>query len=162
MDEAAAKLMHEHGAFVVPTLVTYDALAKHGAEFGMPPESVAKVASVQQKGRESLEIYANAGVKMGFGSDLLGEMHAFQSGEFRIRAEVLGNLEALRSATTAAAEIVNMQGQLGVVAAGLLRIWSCWVGIRLRISESWPMKARGSSMCCSGGACEASSRWALI
>lgn len=62
VDEAAAKLMHEHGAFVVPTLVTYDALAKHGAEFGMPPESVAKVASVQQKGRESLEIYANAGV----------------------------------------------------------------------------------------------------
>lgn len=47
-------------------------------------------------------------------------MHAFQSGEFRIRAEVLGNLEALRSATTVAAEIVNMQGQLGVVAAGAI------------------------------------------
>lgn len=108
------------GAFVVPTLVTYDALAKHGAEFGMPADSIAKVASVQQKGRESLEIYAKAGVKMGFGSDLLGEMHAFQSGEFRIRAEVLGNLEALRSATTVAAEIVNMTGELGVVAAGAI------------------------------------------
>lgn len=66
----------------MPTLVTYDALAKHGAEFGMPADSIAKVASVQQKGRESLEIYAKAGVKMGFGSDLLGEMHAFQSGSF--------------------------------------------------------------------------------
>lgn len=108
------------GAFVVPTLVTYDALAKHGAEFGMPADSIAKVASVQQKGRESLEIYAKAGVKMGFGSDLLGEMHAFQSGEFRIRAEVLGNLEALRSATTVAAEIVNMTGELGVVAVGAI------------------------------------------
>lgn len=83
-------------------------------------DSVAKVASVQQKGRESLEIYSKAGVKMGFGSDLLGEMHAFQCGEFRIRAEVLGNLEALRSATTVAAEIVNMAGQLGVVAAGAI------------------------------------------
>ncbi|MCO8648752.1 amidohydrolase family protein, partial [Burkholderia multivorans] len=120
VDEAAAQLMHQHGAFVVPTLVTYDALAKHGAAFGLPADSVAKVASVQQKGRESLEIYAKAGVKMGFGSDLLGEMHAFQSGEFRIRAEVLGNLEALRSATTVAAEIVNMAGQLGVVAAGAM------------------------------------------
>lgn len=86
----------------------------------MPADSIAKVASVQQKGRESLEIYAKAGVKMGFGSDLLGEMHAFQSGEFRIRAEVLGNLEALRSATTVAAEIVNMTGELGVVAAGAI------------------------------------------
>ncbi|MDR3099612.1 MAG: amidohydrolase family protein [Paraburkholderia sp.] len=120
VDEVAAQLMHEHGAFVVPTLVTYDALAQHGAQFGLPPESVAKVASVQRAGRESLEIYAKAGVPMGFGSDLLGEMHAFQCGEFRIRAEVLGNLEALRSATSVAADIVNMKGELGVIAAGAI------------------------------------------
>ncbi|MCG5077627.1 metal-dependent hydrolase family protein [Paraburkholderia tagetis] len=120
VDEAAAKLMHEHGAFVVPTLVTYDALAQHGAQFGLPPDSVAKVASVQRAGRESLEIYAKAGVPMGFGSDLLGEMHGFQCGEFRIRAEVLGNLEALRSATSVAADIVNMKGELGVIAAGAI------------------------------------------
>jgi len=120
VDEAAAQLMHEHGVFVVPTLVTYDALAQHGAQFGLPPDSVAKVASVQRAGRESLEIYAKAGVSMGFGSDLLGEMHAFQCGEFRIRAEVLGNLEALRSATSVAAEIVNMKGELGVIAAGAM------------------------------------------
>ena len=120
VDAAAAQLMHEHGAFVVPTLVTYDALARHGAQFGLPPDSVAKVASVQRAGRESLEIYARAGVPMGFGSDLLGEMHAFQCGEFRIRADVLGNLEALRSATSVAADIVNMKGELGVIAAGAI------------------------------------------
>lgn len=120
VDAAAAQLMHEHGAFVVPTLVTYDALAQHGAQFGLPDDSVAKVASVQRAGRESLEIYAKAGVPMGFGSDLLGEMHAFQCGEFRIRAEVLGNLEALRSATSVAAEIVNMKGELGVIAQGAI------------------------------------------
>jgi imidazolonepropionase-like amidohydrolase len=55
---------------------------------------------------------------MGFGSDLLGEMHEFQSGEFRIRADVLGNLEALRSATTIAADIIGMKGKLGTIAAG--------------------------------------------
>lgn len=120
VDEQTARLMHELGAFVVPTLVTYDALAQHGAQFGMLPASIAKVASVQRAGRESLEIYAKAGVKMGFGSDLLGDMHTFQCGEFGIRAEILGNLEALRSATTIAAEIVNMPGQLGVVAAGAI------------------------------------------
>ncbi|WP_116141622.1 metal-dependent hydrolase family protein [Trinickia diaoshuihuensis] len=120
VDEETARLMREHGAFVVPTLVTYDALAQHGAQFGMLPDSIAKVASVQRAGRESLEIYAKAGVKMGFGSDLLGDMHAFQCGEFNIRAEILGNLETLRSATTVAAEIVNMQGQLGVVATGAI------------------------------------------
>jgi imidazolonepropionase-like amidohydrolase len=112
--------MHEHGAFVVPTLVTYDALAKHGADYGMPADSIAKVESVRQAGRDSLQIYARAGVPMGFGSDLLGEMHTFQSDELRIRAEVLGNLETLRSATTIAAQIVDRCGKLGVIAAGAI------------------------------------------
>jgi imidazolonepropionase-like amidohydrolase len=57
---------------------------------------------------------------MGFGSDLLGEMHTFQSDELRIRAEVLGNLETLRSATTIAARIVDRPGKLGVIAAGAI------------------------------------------
>jgi imidazolonepropionase-like amidohydrolase len=120
VDEAAARLMHEHGAFVVPTLVTYDALAKYGADYGMPADSIAKVETVRQAGRDSLQIYARAGVPMGFGSDLLGEMHTFQSDELRIRAEVLGNLETLRSATTIAAQIVDRPGKLGVIAAGAI------------------------------------------
>ena len=120
VDEAAAKVMREYGAFVVPTLVTYDALAKHGASYGLPADSIAKVETVRKAGRDSLEIYARAGVPMGFGSDLLGEMHAFQCDEFQIRAEVLGNLQALRSATTIAAEIVNLPGKLGVIAAGAI------------------------------------------
>lgn len=120
VDAGAAELMHDHGAFAVPTLVTYDALARHGASYGLPPDSVAKIETVREAGRRSLEIYARAGVPMGFGSDLLGEMHTFQSDELRIRADVLGNLEALRSATTVAAQIVNMAGQLGVVAEGAI------------------------------------------
>ncbi len=120
VDEAAAKLMREHGAFVVPTLVTYDALAKHGADYGLPADSIAKVETVRQAGRDSLQIYAKAGVPMGFGPDLLGEMHTFQSDELRIRADVLGNLEALRSATTIAADIVDLTGKLGVVKVGAI------------------------------------------
>jgi imidazolonepropionase-like amidohydrolase len=47
-------------------------------------------------------------------------MHTFQSDELRIRAEVLGNLEALRSATTIAADIVNLKGKLGTIKAGAI------------------------------------------
>ena len=47
-------------------------------------------------------------------------MHTFQSDELRIRAEVLGNLEALRSATTIAADIVDRSGKLGVIKAGAI------------------------------------------
>lgn len=120
VDAETAALMAERGAFVVPTVITYDALASDGPGLGLPPESIAKIATVQRAGHESLAIYHQAGVKMGYGSDLLGDMHAHQSGEFKIRADVLGNLEAIRSATTVAAEIVNRVGELGVIAAGAL------------------------------------------
>ncbi|WP_149135827.1 metal-dependent hydrolase family protein [Cupriavidus campinensis] len=120
VDVAAARVMRDHGAFVVPTLITYDALARDGARLGLPADSVAKIETVRQAGRDSLAIYAEAGVQMGFGSDLLGEMHQYQSEEFRIRAELLGNLEAIRSATSIAAAILQRDGELGTVRAGAL------------------------------------------
>lgn len=83
VDAEAARVMREHGAFVVPTLVTYDSLARDGARLGLPPDSVAKIESVRQAGRDSLRIYAEHGVQMGFGSDLLGEMHQDQVGRAR-------------------------------------------------------------------------------
>ncbi len=120
VDADAARVMREHGAFVVPTLVTYDSLARDGARLGLPADSVAKIESVRQAGRDSLKIYAEHGVQMGFGSDLLGEMHQDQSQEFVIRAEILGNLEAIRSATSIAAAILQREGELGTVRAGAL------------------------------------------
>ncbi len=120
VDAAAARVMREHGAYVVPTLITYDALARDGARLGLPADSVAKIETVRQAGRDSLAIYAEAGVPMGFGSDLLGEMHQYQSEEFLIRAELLGNAEAVRSATSIAAEILQREGELGVIKAGAI------------------------------------------
>ncbi|CAJ0721331.1 Adenine deaminase [Ralstonia edaphis] len=120
VDAAAARVMRDHGAFAVPTLVTYDALARDGARLGLPPESVAKIETVREAGRTSLGIYAEAGVPMAFGSDLLGEMHEYQSDEFRIRATLLGALEAIRSATSIAAAVLQREGELGKVAAGAL------------------------------------------
>lgn len=120
VDAEAAKIMAEHGAFVVPTIVTYEALARDGARLGLPPESVAKIETVRRAGHDSLRIYAEAGVRMGFGSDLLGEMHGNQSEEFLIRAKALGNLEAIRSATSVAAAILQREGELGTVRAGAL------------------------------------------
>lgn len=120
VDADTAKLMAEKGAFAVPTQVTYEMLAKHGAEAGLPPDSVAKIEDVRLAGRNALKLFAEAGVEMGYGSDLLGDMHQYQSHELQIRAEVLGNLSALRSATTIAAKILQREGQLGCIAEGAI------------------------------------------
>jgi len=73
---------------------------------------------VRVPGMRALEILAHAGVKMGFGSDLLGASQRLQSDEFRIRAGVLGNLEAIRAATTYAAEILMAPTRYGTIAPG--------------------------------------------
>ena len=57
---------------------------------------------------------------MGFGTDLLGDLHRLQSNEFKIRAEVLSPQEILQSATTTAAKILRMEGKLGRLTPGAI------------------------------------------
>ena len=43
-DRRPGRRMAELGAYAIPTLVTYEALANEGAMFGLPPESIEKIA----------------------------------------------------------------------------------------------------------------------
>lgn len=119
-DASAAAVMAAHQAIAVPTLVTYEALATEGAKYGLPPESVAKIAKVKDAGLLALDILRSAGVKIGFGTDLLGESHRLQSDEFRIRAQVLSIPEIIASATTTAAEVLGQEGKLGRLQVGAI------------------------------------------
>ncbi len=118
IDRATAEHVGGAEAFVVPTLVTYDALHRHGRELGFPEISMAKLGEVREAGLRSLEILRRAGVKIGYGTDLLGPMHRYQSREFVIRAEAMPAFDIIRSATTVNAELLNRAGELGVVAPG--------------------------------------------
>ena len=113
-----ASFAAEHGAVAVPTLVTYEGLAKDGAALGLKPESVAKIETVRQSGMDSLAIIRDAGLPMAFGTDLLGDMHRYQSMEFEIRSRVLKSADILRSATTVAAKLCRMEDEIGTLAAG--------------------------------------------
>ncbi|MFC7734972.1 amidohydrolase family protein [Roseomonas sp. GCM10028921] len=106
------------GAIACPTLVAYEGLALEGAAMGLGPESVAKIETVRKAGLESLDIMRRAGLPMAFGSDLLGGLHKYQSMEFEIRARVLPVHEILFSATTLAARLCMMEGEIGTLAPG--------------------------------------------
>ena len=115
IDAATARLAAEKDAFVVPTLVTYEALETFGQEQGFPAVSLEKLKVVRDAGVTSLEHLKSAGVRMGFGTDLLGEMQVHQLREFSIRAEVLSPFEILRSATATNADLLQQNGELGVI-----------------------------------------------
>src|SRR5260221_2188117 len=108
--------MAAHGAYAVPTLVTYDAMSKVGANAGVAASALVKNEDVRIQGLRALEMLKRHGVKIGLGTDLLGDMHRFQSDELSIRAEIVGTFETICQATAIGAEIVGMEGRLGVVA----------------------------------------------
>jgi imidazolonepropionase-like amidohydrolase len=118
IDAETAAVVAARGAFVVPTLVVIKTLWEHGAALGFPPVSLAKLAEVKDHAIGALDVLRAAGVKIGFGTDLLGELHRYQAREFLLRAEVLSPAEVLASATSVNAELLGRAGELGVVAPG--------------------------------------------
>ncbi len=115
---ATASMAAKAGAMACPTLVTFEMLKKEGADYGLPPESIAKIDDVRLAGLKSLEIMRDAGLPMAYGTDLLGPMHRHQSEEFVIRAGVLSARDAIRSATAEAAKLLRMEGEIGCIAKG--------------------------------------------
>jgi imidazolonepropionase-like amidohydrolase len=118
IDAPTAQLMAERGAYLVPTLVAYDALKRRGPEYGLSSYSLAKNELVLDAGLRSLEIARTAGVKIGFGSDLLGQLQNDHCNEFIIRREGMSAPDIIRSATLVNAEIIRQEGKLGQLTPG--------------------------------------------
>jgi imidazolonepropionase-like amidohydrolase len=119
IDANTAKLMSERGTYLVPTLVASDILTQFADKYGFSQQSMRKIAQVRDRGLESLSISRAAGVKIGFGTDLLGfELHAYQGEEFTLRAKVEETVDTLISATSVNAEMMMMEGKIGVIAPG--------------------------------------------
>jgi imidazolonepropionase-like amidohydrolase len=118
IDEKSAKLLKSKGGYMIANLVTYFSMKDRAAQFGMTAEMLAKNDIVMEGALRSLEICKKAGVKVGYGTDLLGALQVDQSLEFTYRAKVLKPIEIIRQATTIGAEILRMEGKLGVVAPG--------------------------------------------
>jgi imidazolonepropionase-like amidohydrolase len=118
VDREAAEIVAARGSYAVPTMATIFALLDDGERLGFPPASITKLKKLADRSLSSLEILQRAGVKMGFGTDLLGPQHVRQSTEFTLRARVLAPLEILRSACSVNAELLNQTGQLGCIREG--------------------------------------------
>jgi len=113
-----AKKAAAAGCFAVPTLAAYEGLAREGTNFGLRPESAAKIETVRKGGLESLSYMRDAGLPMGYGSDLLGQLQKYQTLEFELRAQVLPLPEVLASATSVAAKLCRMEGEIGALVPG--------------------------------------------
>ena len=117
LDTATAKLMADNDVYLVPTLVTYDAMDRRGVEISLTQAGAAKNLEVLRAGRNAVGLARDAGVRIGFGTDLMGELENEQLAGPRLQCEVLGVYEALRSATSTNAALLR-RDDLGRIAEG--------------------------------------------
>lgn len=118
IDEEALDMLVSKGAFLVPTLATYEMLSKKDSGISFPKEMIDKVGDLKEKSITSLEMACSKAVKIAFGTDLLGPFHKYQSIEFCLRRQVMSPIDIIRSATTVCAELFNMQGEIGIIREG--------------------------------------------
>ncbi len=115
-DRPTLELLAEKGVWLVPTLspfvyqlagVTDEARRQRGEEF---------VRSIQERVRTAKEV----GVKIAAGSDASeGDLHGTNAREIVALHEAgLSTLEAIRAATTTAAELLGLQDEIGALEPG--------------------------------------------
>jgi imidazolonepropionase-like amidohydrolase len=120
MDESAARAIKDAGAFMVPTLVTYEMISRMGKSMGIPENNVRKINEARDRGLEALAIAKRLGVKIASGSDLLGPMQRYKGMELELQARVLGPMGAIVATTKTNAELLKKEKDLGTVEAGKL------------------------------------------
>ncbi len=116
--EGAAKAIKEAGAFIVPTMVTYEAIYREGKRYGIGDHQIQKIDLARQQSVQGLTYAYRAGCKIGSGSDLLGDMMTQRTVELELKAQVMKPMEVLLSATRVNAELFRMQDKIGSVEPG--------------------------------------------
>lgn len=120
IDKETAGIVADKGAFAVPTVAIVSGSVEEGEKLGFPAVSMEKLRRIADRALAGLEIMKEAGVKMGFGTDLLGPLHVRQSQEFTLRAQVLAPIDILRSACSINADLMGQSGEIGCVRKGAL------------------------------------------
>ncbi|HEX3922423.1 MAG TPA: amidohydrolase family protein [Streptosporangiaceae bacterium] len=120
MDASSIPLFRKHEAFYVPTIVTYQTLARKSREGRLPADIDVKLKEVIDGALGALEMAHAAGIPIVYGTDLFADMHDQQLQEFVIRSEVQPAADIIRAATTTAAQLLRMVGDVGVVTPGAL------------------------------------------
>ena len=118
IDDETARFVAKSKSYIVPTMTIIFALTELGKKLGFPAESQVKAEYAAKEALSGLEKMRKAGVKIGYGTDLLGVTYVQQLREFTIRREVFKPVELLRQATSVNAELMMLESKIGCVAEG--------------------------------------------
>lgn len=120
IDEETAVMMAANDVSLVPTLSIAKVLEENFDQHGLPPQIRERVGDTMQGMTDGLLAARAAGVPVGSGSDLIGPKQNRRGLEIALKAEILGAMEAIVSATSVNASIMRVADKIGSVETGKL------------------------------------------
>jgi imidazolonepropionase-like amidohydrolase len=122
LDQEGARLMAQHGTFLVPTLLAADAVeraARTGVLKGLRAEKALAAAAAV---RQAIRIAVANNIPIAFGTDAGVHPHGGNGREFALLVEWGGMspMQAIVTATSQAAKLLGREDHLGTLAPGKL------------------------------------------
>ena len=116
MDDEGRALMRQHGTYLVPTLEIRDCVGQN-----YPAEFVNKAQQIMTAQLANFRKAVEAGVKIGFGTDIGVCRFGTNAREFTLMVENgMTPMQAIQAATTADAELLGVSAKLGSITKGKL------------------------------------------
>ncbi len=116
LDEPTFRMMGQSNVYWVPTLYAYMMLEEETTA----PERKRILHNTVEKHRETFRRALKTDVKIAFGVDITG-YHGTNAKEFELMVKYgMAPMRAIQSATSVAAELLEMQNQIGSIEAGKL------------------------------------------
>jgi imidazolonepropionase-like amidohydrolase len=122
MDKDVFKQMKKYGTYYVPTIMAGNWVAEKAKIDGFFPELVRpKAATIGPLIQQTFAKAYKAGVKIAFGTDSGVSAHGDNGLEFVLMVQAgMKPIEAIRSATQGAADLLNISDSLGTIEVGKL------------------------------------------
>ena len=119
LDEAAAREMVKNGTVLIPTLMAFKGVTERLGQGVYTPVVENKIREVADVAQTFMGKARNWGVPIAFGTDAGVFDHGRNAGEFALmRAQGMTDREALASATTMAARVLELENEIGRLAPG--------------------------------------------
>jgi imidazolonepropionase-like amidohydrolase len=119
IDEEGLRLLKERGTFLVPDVFNHDFIMTELKKQGVPDKIIAKEASIGELQRENFRKAVKAGAKIAYGTDAAIFPHGWNARQFAVMVRFgMSPLEAVRSATLRAADLMGWAGKAGTIVPG--------------------------------------------
>lgn len=119
IDEEGIRLSKERGVYLVMDIYNDDYILGKAIEFGLPKENVEKEKMVGRLQRENFKKAVEGGAKMAFGTDAGVYPHGDNAKQFFYMVKFgLTPAQAIRAATSNAADLIGRLKDVGTIEAG--------------------------------------------